>query len=95
MEHSNAKTPAEPLKSGKPETVIELDTTTYMLYNINVTAKEIMKILKANGWKLQRIEGSHHIFCKQDCRPVPVPFHGNTDLGIMGKLILKQAGIKN
>ena len=59
-----------------------------------MTAKQIMKILKQNGWKLKRIESSHHIFGKDGCRPVPVPVHGNKDLGILGERILKQAGIK-
>ncbi|MDR2965212.1 MAG: type II toxin-antitoxin system HicA family toxin [Treponema sp.] len=59
-----------------------------------MTAKEIIKILKANGWNLNRIRGSHHIFVKESCRSVSVPFHGNIDLGILGKRILKQAGIK-
>jgi len=59
-----------------------------------MTAKEIMKILKDNGWVLDRVTGSHHIFEKPGCRSVPVPFHGNVDLGVKGKQILKQAGIK-
>jgi predicted RNA binding protein YcfA (HicA-like mRNA interferase family) len=59
-----------------------------------MTAKEIMKILKANGWKLERITGSHHVFDKEGRRPVTVPLHGNVDLGVLGKRILKQAGIK-
>jgi len=58
-----------------------------------VTAKEIMKILKANGWKLARINSSHHIFSRPDRRPVSVPLHGNKDLGDFGKMILSQAGI--
>ncbi|MCL2410060.1 MAG: type II toxin-antitoxin system HicA family toxin [Treponema sp.] len=53
-----------------------------------------MKILKDNGWELVRVSGSHHVFDKSECRPVTVPFHGNQDLGILGKRILKQAGIK-
>ena len=53
-----------------------------------------MKILKDNGWVLDRIKGSHHVFVKDGFRNVPVPFHGNTDLGNKGKEILKQAGIK-
>ena len=59
-----------------------------------MTAKQIMKILKDNGWVLARVAGSHHVFDKEDRRPVTVPFHGNVDLGILGKRILKQAGIK-
>jgi len=53
-----------------------------------------MKILKDNGWELDRIKGSHHIFSKVGCRPVSVPFHGNKDIGNLGKIIFKQAGIK-
>jgi len=59
-----------------------------------MTAKEIMKILKTNGWELARINSSHHIFSRPGCRPVSVPLHGNKDLGDFGKMILSQAGIK-
>ena len=75
------------------------DDTTYMLYLIRsdymgLTAKQVMKILKQNGWEKVRIEGSHHIFEKEGFeRPIPVPFHGNKDLGDFGKKILKEANI--
>jgi len=59
-----------------------------------MTAKEIMNILKKNGWKLERVNGSHHVFVKSGCRPVAVPFHGNKDIGNFAKRILKEAGIK-
>jgi len=59
-----------------------------------MTAKEIMKIMKENGWVLARITSSHHIFDKSGCRPVSVPLHGNKDLGNFGKELLKQAGIR-
>ena len=58
-----------------------------------MTAKDVIKILRANGWKLARIEGSHHIYSKPGFRPVPVPIHGNKDIGNLAKIILKQAGI--
>lgn len=69
-----------------------------MLYIINMgmTAKQLMKILKKNGWKLNRISSSHHIFVKEGfARPVPVPFHKgkDDDLGDFAKDILKQANI--
>ena len=53
-----------------------------------------MKILKEHGWNLDRINGSHHVFIKSGCRTVSVPFHGNKDIGNLGKIILKEAGIK-
>ena len=59
-----------------------------------MTAKEIMTILKKNGWELDRICGSRHVFEKSGCRPVAVPFHGNKDIGNLAKIILKEAGIK-
>jgi predicted RNA binding protein YcfA (HicA-like mRNA interferase family) len=65
-----------------------------MLYIIGMTAKEIMGILRANGWGLARINGSHHVFEKPGCRPVTVPFHGNRDIGNLAKRILKEAGIR-
>ncbi|GMO52368.1 MAG: hypothetical protein Pg6C_17950 [Treponemataceae bacterium] len=57
-------------------------------------AQEVMDILKANGWILDRVNGSHHVFVKAGCRSVSVPFHGAKDIGNLAKKILKQAGIK-
>lgn len=61
-----------------------------------MTAKQVMKILKKNGWKLDRIESSHHIFKKEGyIRSVPVPFHKgkDDDLDFFAKEILKEANI--
>lgn len=59
-----------------------------------MTARQVMKILKKNGWKHVRTESSHWIFVKDGCeRPIPVPLHGNKDLGILAKRILKEAGV--
>jgi predicted RNA binding protein YcfA (HicA-like mRNA interferase family) len=59
-----------------------------------MTARQIMNTLKAHGWVLDRINGSHHVFTKADRRPVSVPFHGNKDIGNLAKIILKEAGIE-
>lgn len=70
--------------------------TTNILYNLymGMTAKQVIKILKKYGWKLNRISGSHHVFVKDGSqRPVVVPVHGNTDLGNFALDILKEAGI--
>jgi predicted RNA binding protein YcfA (HicA-like mRNA interferase family) len=66
-----------------------------MLYIHNMTAKEVAKKLKVNGWVLDRIKGSHHTYVKEGFRPIPIPFHGNGELGSLGKRILKEAGIKD
>jgi predicted RNA binding protein YcfA (HicA-like mRNA interferase family) len=59
-----------------------------------MTAREIMDKLKAHGWVLDRINGSHHVFIKSGRRPVSVPYHGNKDIGHLAKRILKEAGIE-
>jgi predicted RNA binding protein YcfA (HicA-like mRNA interferase family) len=41
---------------------------------------QVIAKLKAAGWRLDRIRGSHHILVK-DAQAVPVPVHGKRDLG--------------
>lgn len=55
--------------------------------------RELVKLLKQNGWELKRVSGSHHIMEKDD-KTVSVPVH-NQDLrpGILNA-ILKYAGLK-
>jgi len=61
-----------------------------------MNGKQIITRLKAEGWHLARIEGSHYIMEKPGMpRAVPVPVHGNKDLGIgLLKAIEKQTGVK-
>jgi predicted RNA binding protein YcfA (HicA-like mRNA interferase family) len=73
---------------------LTLDNTIYILYINNMTAREIINKLKAYGWTLDRINGSHHVFVKTGRRPVSVPFHGNKDIGHLAKRILKEAGVE-
>jgi predicted RNA binding protein YcfA (HicA-like mRNA interferase family) len=59
-----------------------------------LSGKELVKLLKANGWFLVRITGSHHILIKGSKR-VTVPVHGNKSLGKgLEQKILKQTGLK-
>ena len=37
--------------------------------------KELVKLLKKNGWQIDRISGSHHIMVKGG-RTISVPVHG-------------------
>jgi predicted RNA binding protein YcfA (HicA-like mRNA interferase family) len=59
-----------------------------------MTANDVDKILEENGWVLERKKGSHHIFVKEKNRPIPVPHHGDKDLGDFAKELLKEAGIR-
>lgn len=59
-----------------------------------MNGNEIIKRLKAEGWCVKRIRGSHHMLEKDGC-VVPVPVHGATDIGkslLAG--IERQTGVK-
>lgn len=60
-----------------------------------MTAKELEKLLKRNGWAEDRQNGSHKVFVKPKHFPVVVPCHAGKDIkpGTLNA-ILKQAGIK-
>jgi len=59
-----------------------------------MNARQVMDILKKNGWALERVSGSHHIFVKEGRRSVAVPLHGSQDIGGLARRILKEAGIE-
>lgn len=54
----------------------------------------MVRRLRAEGWRLDRVQGSHHILTK-DGRAIPVPVHGSRDLGIaLLAAISRQTGVK-
>ena len=59
-----------------------------------MTGRDVLRLLKANGWELDRIRGSHHILMKGSAT-ISVPVHGSRDVP-KGTLhaILKEAGIR-
>jgi len=59
-----------------------------------MTHRQICEILEQNSWTWDRRTASHDIYVKEGHRSIPVPFHGNRDLGDFGKDILREAGIK-
>ena len=59
-----------------------------------MNGKDIINKLKANGWTLSRISGSHHIMVKAGLA-VPVPVHGSRDVGPgLVSAIARQTGVK-
>ncbi|BBL34683.1 hypothetical protein Nstercoris_00925 [Nitrosomonas stercoris] len=59
-----------------------------------MNGKEIITKLAMAGWRLYRINGSHHIMHK-DGVSVSVPVHGSKDLRIGTVLSIgKQTGVK-
>ena len=59
-----------------------------------MNGKEIIKILKGQGWEIKAINGSHHQMIKDGFK-VTVPVHGTQDLKVKTLLsIEKQTGVK-
>ncbi len=59
-----------------------------------MNGKDIIKKLQADGWHLDRINGSHHIMVKGGLA-VPVPVHGSRDVGVgLVTVIARQSGVK-
>jgi predicted RNA binding protein YcfA (HicA-like mRNA interferase family) len=59
-----------------------------------MTGKEVVAKLKAAGWTLNRVHGSHHIMTKGG-RAVPVPVHGSRDVGAgLLAALQRQSGVK-
>lgn len=59
-----------------------------------MNALDVIAKLRAHGWSLERINGSHHIMIK-DGHAVPVPVHGKRDLGAgLLAALQRQTGIK-
>lgn len=55
--------------------------------------KDLPKLLQKNGWKIERIRGSHHILIKGDkTEIVPVPGR-DVPIGLLNA-ILKRTGLK-
>lgn len=59
-----------------------------------MSGKELVRRLEKAGWKLDRVNGSHHVMAKDNVT-VSIPVHANRDLGsgLLNKL-LKEAGLK-
>jgi predicted RNA binding protein YcfA (HicA-like mRNA interferase family) len=58
-------------------------------------SKEIIKMLKENGWQLDRVRGSHHQFKHHSKKGVATVQHPVKDLSaFVVNSIFKQAGLK-
>jgi len=58
-----------------------------------VSGKELARIVERQGWKLLRIQGSHHIYGKQgSIARLSIPIHGNKPLKLgLLKHLMKMA----
>lgn len=63
-----------------------------MLYTLTVKIRDLFETLKINGWELDRIRGSHHVFVHSKAkRSITVPVHTKELPDFYAKAILKQA----
>jgi predicted RNA binding protein YcfA (HicA-like mRNA interferase family) len=60
-----------------------------------ISGKDFVRILQSHGWRLKRINGSHHIFTKEGHRErIVIPVHGNQPLKLgLLKNQMKIAGL--
>jgi predicted RNA binding protein YcfA (HicA-like mRNA interferase family) len=61
----------------------------------HLSGRELAKVLERQGWRLLRVQGSHHIYGKEESVVrLLVPIHGNQPLktGLLNHL-LKMAGL--
>ena len=67
----------------------------YGVYIVSMSSKDLIQLLKQDGWMLRGSKGSHHVFVhptKTGHLTVP---HPKKDLGTgLVQKILKQAGLK-
>ena len=63
---------------------------------VSMNGKQVIDKLKAAGWTLARVNGSHHMMEKSGMpRTVPVPVHGAKDIGAdLLADIQRQTGVK-
>lgn len=55
--------------------------------------KDLLKLLKSNGWQVVRIQGSHHVLQKGGKTEV-IPIHGKDVPKGLLNAILKRTGLK-
>jgi predicted RNA binding protein YcfA (HicA-like mRNA interferase family) len=49
----------------------------------SLSGRDFARLVERRGWRLLRINGSHHIYGKQDVEVrLSIPIHGNTPLKI-------------
>lgn len=55
--------------------------------------KDLLKLMQKNGWKVVRVNGSHHIL-EKDGKIETIPIHGKDVQNGLLNAILKRHGLK-
>jgi predicted RNA binding protein YcfA (HicA-like mRNA interferase family) len=48
----------------------------------NLTAREVVRLVEAQGFRFDRQEGSHAVFYRSDGRRVTIPMHSTRTIGV-------------
>lgn len=64
-----------------------------MRRNCATRDKDLLKLLQKNGWKVVRVNGSHHIL-EKDGKIETIPIHGKDVPNGLLNAILKRHGLK-
>jgi predicted RNA binding protein YcfA (HicA-like mRNA interferase family) len=61
-----------------------------------LSGKNFAKVLENHGWKRARVQGSHHVFIKENrVERISLPIHGNQAIKVgLLKHLMKVAGLK-
>ena len=71
----------------------KIRSTIYIVRRLVLKGKELVKMLKKDGWEVVRIKGSHHIMKKGN--QVETILVHNTDIPIgLANAIMKRTGLK-
>jgi predicted RNA binding protein YcfA (HicA-like mRNA interferase family) len=61
----------------------------------SVSGADFAKLLEKHGWKLLRVNGSHHIYRKAGhIERISVPIHGNQSLNWLVASFAQSCGVK-
>lgn len=71
-----------------------VDTARNSVYDTHMKSSDLIHLLEADGWTLDRVRGSHHVFRHPTKAGIVVVPHPKKDLGKgLVSAICKQAGI--
>jgi len=74
--------------------LIDLQTGFSCVAYTHMSSADLIRELKKAGWRLARVNGSHHVFTHPGHKGIVVVPHPKKDLGIgLAKAIRQQAGI--
>ena len=74
--------------------ILQIDQHSTCVYHTQMTSADLIRAMRIVGWRLERVNGSHHIFKHPDRPGIVVVPHPKKNLGSgLVKAIRRQVGI--